>query len=174
MQENSTPKPITIKRVVYPGTFDPVTNGHLDILSRACKLFDEVIVGVAPNVGKGPLFPVEERIFFVEKSIAELGIDNARVQTFEGLLVDFAKSCNAMALVRGLRAVSDFEYEFQMTQMNRDLEPDLETIFLMPNADYFFTSSTIVKQVARYDPERIERFVPLHVAAALNRRYNHQ
>lgn len=173
MPKNSQPTIPEHKIAVYPGTFDPVTNGHLDILTRACKLFDEVILAVAPNTGKGPLFEVEERMDFMRKAIRELGLDNARVQAFDGLLVDFAKSTGAIALVRGLRAVSDFEFEFQMTQMNRDLSPELETIFLMPTADYFFTSSSIVKQVARYDPERIGRFVPLHVAAALKKRFHH-
>src|SRR5690606_37925086 len=107
----------------------PVTNGHLDILRRACRLFDEVVVAVAPNRGKNPMFPVEERMRLIEENIVGL---NSRVVRFEGLVVDFARKQDAIALIRGLRAVSDFEFEFQMTQMNRDLDRHVETIFLMP------------------------------------------
>jgi pantetheine-phosphate adenylyltransferase len=155
---------------VYPGTFDPVTNGHLDILHRAAHIFDRVIVGVAPNLAKKPLFTVEERIELIEQNLTD---PNIVVTLFEGLVVDFARAQNATVLIRGLRAVSDFEFEFQMTQMNRDLDPGIETIFLMPSASYFFTSSTLMKQVSLYDPERIEKFVPLNVAAALKRKFNH-
>lgn len=155
---------------VYPGTFDPVTNGHLDILHRASQIFDEVIVGVAPNLPKKPLFTAQERIDLITNNVDQ---DNIRVTIFDGLVVDFVRSQGATVLIRGLRAVSDFEFEFQMTQMNRDLDPGIETIFLMPSASYFFTSSTLMKQVAFYDPERIEKFVPLNVAAALKRKFNH-
>jgi pantetheine-phosphate adenylyltransferase len=156
---------------IYPGTFDPVTNGHLDILHRACQTFDQVVVGVAPNALKNPLFTAQERI---ELIAANVGDWNVEVRLFEGLVVDFARKNGASVLIRGLRAVSDFEFEFQMTQMNRDLDPGIETIFLMPGARYFFTSSTIMKQVAYYDPERIAKFVPLNVAAALKRKFDHQ
>lgn len=155
---------------IYPGTFDPVTNGHLDILRRACRIFDKVIVGVAPNPQKQPLFSAQERIDLMSTNIKEW---NAEVILFEGLVVDFARVNDATVLIRGLRAVSDFEFEFQMTQMNRDLDPGIETIFLMPGDRYFFTSSTMVKQVSIYDPERIAKFVPLNVAAALKRRFDH-
>jgi pantetheine-phosphate adenylyltransferase len=155
---------------VYPGTFDPVTNGHLDILHRASRIFSHIIVGVAPNLLKNPLFSVEERMDFIKSNIEE---SNISVVTFDGLVVDFVKKQNAKALIRGLRAVSDFEFEFQMTQMNRDLDPDVETIFLMPGARYFFTSSTLMKQVSFYDPERISKFVPLNVAAALKKKFDH-
>lgn len=161
-----------MKKAVYGGTFDPFTNGHLDVLERACRIFDHVILAVAPNAHKQPLFNTEERIELVRQSITH--IPNATVSTFHGLLVDFARSQEASALVRGLRAVSDFEFEFQMTQMNRELDGDMETIFFMPNHSYFFTSSSIVKQVARFDPQRIERLVPLVVAAALNKRFGHR
>lgn len=155
---------------IYPGTFDPVTNGHLDILRRACHIFDKVIVGVAPNELKHPLFTAEERMELISQNINDW---NAEVVLFEGLVVDFARRNNATVLIRGLRAVSDFEFEFQMTQMNRDLAPEVETIFLMPGARYFFTSSTLMKQVSFYDPERISKFVPLNVAAALKRKFDH-
>jgi len=147
-----------------------VTNGHLDILHRAAHIFDKVIVGVAPNLAKSPLFTVEERIELIEQNLTD---PNIVVTLFEGLVVDFARAQNATVLIRGLRAVSDFEFEFQMTQMNRDLDPGIETIFLMPSASYFFTSSTLMKQVSLYDPERIGKFVPLNVAASLKRKFNH-
>ncbi|MGC9451029.1 MAG: pantetheine-phosphate adenylyltransferase [Oceanipulchritudo sp.] len=156
---------------IYPGTFDPVTNGHLDILHRATHIFDKVIVGVAPNELKSPLFTLKERIELIAANVEEL---NVEVLPFDGLVVDFARKNKATALIRGLRAVSDFEFEFQMTQMNRDLDPEIETIFLMPGARYFFTSSTLMKQVSFYDPERIAKFVPLNVAAALKRKFNHK
>lgn len=155
---------------IYPGTFDPVTSGHLDILHRACHIFDKVIVGVAYNIPKKPLFTVEERVDLIADNLDE---PNLSVTSFDGLVVNFARSQNASVLIRGLRAVSDFEFEFQMTQMNRDLDPEIETIFLMPSARYFFTSSTLMKQVSFYDPEKIEKFVPLNVAAALKRKFNH-
>lgn len=156
---------------IYPGTFDPVTNGHLDILRRACNIFDKVIVGVAPNELKNPLFTAEERMDLIRANVTEW---NVVVCLFEGLVVDFAETHGAKVLIRGLRAVSDFEFEFQMTQMNRDLDPEIETIFLMPGARYFFTSSTLMKQVSFYDPERIAKFVPLNVAAALKRKFDHE
>jgi len=156
-----------MRTALYPGTFDPVTNGHLDILRRACRMFDEVIVAIAPNRGKAPLFSVEQRVALMRENVRDL---NVTVETFNGLVVDFARTRGAIALIRGLRAVSDFEYEFQMTQMNRDLDSDIETIFLMPNAQYFFTSSSLVKQVAHYDVARIGKFIPDNVAAALRER----
>lgn len=154
---------------IYPGTFDPVTNGHLDILRRACRIFDSVIVGVAENRAKQPLFSTAERVRLIEENLGDLP---ARVVAFDGLVVDFARAQKARVLIRGLRAVSDFEFEFQMTQMNRDLAPDIETIFLMPGDRYFFTSSTIMKQVARHDAERVGKFVPDNVAEALRRTFN--
>ena len=155
---------------IYPGTFDPVTSGHLDILTRACHIFDKVIVGVAHNSQKNPLFTQQERVDLIETNIKEI---NVEVTLFDGLVVDFARNQGASVLIRGLRAVSDFEFEFQMTQMNRDLDNEIETIFLMPSAKFFFTSSTIIKQVSLYDPERISKFVPLNVASALKRKFNH-
>lgn len=161
----------SMAHAIYPGTFDPVTNGHLDILHRAAHIFERIVVGVAPNPQKKPLFSVEERIELMRSNISE---GNIEVTVVDGLVVDFARAHQATVLIRGLRAVSDFEFEFQMTQMNRDLDPEIETIFLMPGARYFFTSSTMMKQVAYFDPERISKFVPLNVAAALKRKFDHQ
>ncbi len=155
---------------IYPGTFDPVTNGHLDVLRRACRIFETVIIAVAPNRGKAPMFSSELRMALIQENLGN-GL-NAEVSAFDGLLVDFARQCGAIAIVRGLRAVSDFEFEFQMTQMNRELDPALETIFFMPNEDYFYTSSNIVKEVAQFDAQRIRKFVPPNVAEALARRYS--
>lgn len=159
-----------MRRALYAGTFDPVTNGHMDILARACRMFDEVVVAVAPNKAKGPIFTPEERIALLEPNIVKLG--NARAVVLDGLTVDFAKKMDAIALIRGLRAVSDFEYEFQMAQMNRHLDDEVETIFLMPSDRYFFTSSNLIKAVAQYSQERIEKFIPPNVAQALRERYH--
>ncbi|WOO40588.1 pantetheine-phosphate adenylyltransferase [Rubellicoccus peritrichatus] len=159
-----------MRRAVYAGTFDPVTNGHLDILERACRLFDEVVIAVAPNKEKKPIFTVDERIELLAEHLKN--IPNARAEILEGLTVDFAKKMDAIAIVRGLRAVSDFEYEFQMAQMNRHLDDEIETIFLMPSEDYFFTSSNLIKAVASYSSqERIEKFIPRNVAKALSERF---
>lgn len=160
-----------MKLAIYGGTFDPVTNGHLDVLFRAARLFDRVIIAVAPNAGKNPLFSLEERMDLIREALG--GNDQILVETFDGLLVDYARTRGAVALIRGLRAVSDFEYEFQMTQMNRELQPEMETIFFMPSQEYTFTSSTIVKQVAQFDPGRVAKYVPLHVAAAMKKRFGH-
>ncbi|MBD5779372.1 pantetheine-phosphate adenylyltransferase [Pelagicoccus sp. NFK12] len=149
---------------IYPGTFDPITHGHLDVLQRACRLFDKVIVAVAENAGKGPFFSTEERLKLVEENIAT--IPNATVMTFSGLLVDLAKKQHAIALIRGLRAVSDFEYEFQMALMNRHLASEIETILLMTREGYNYTSSSLVKQVAQFGAD-ISRFVPDNVNNAL-------
>jgi pantetheine-phosphate adenylyltransferase len=158
-----------MRRALYPGTFDPVTNGHLDILHRAAHLFDEVVMAVAPNTHKQPLFTLEERIRFIEENLRQ---SNVRVTTFEGLVVDFARREGAIALIRGMRAVSDFEFEFQMTQMNRELDGEVETIFLMPSARYFYTSSSLMKQVARFEIDRIAKFLPPNVVAALRERFH--
>ena len=154
---------------VYAGTFDPVTNGHLDVLHRAAEIFDTVIIAVAPSPDKKPLFTADERMDMIRKSCD--GDKNILVETFDGLLVDYAKSRGAHVLIRGLRVISDFEYEFQMTQMNRELQPGLETIFFMPSKEYAVTSSSIVKQVARYDTSRIAQLVPAHVAEAMKKRF---
>jgi pantetheine-phosphate adenylyltransferase len=150
---------------LYPGTFDPVTNGHLDVLSRAARLFDRVVVAVSgTSSSKQTLFDAETRVSLVRENIS--GNDRVSVEAFDGLLVDYAKERGASVLVRGLRAVSDFEYEFQMAQMNRHLDPDLETIFLMPNEKYFYTSSQLIKQVHLYGRRETD-LVPHNVLIAL-------
>ena len=150
---------------LYPGTFDPVTMGHLDVLSRASKLFDRVIVAVSGgNFSKNTTFDVESRVEMVRENLDSFS--NATVESFEGLLVDYAKSKQATVLVRGLRAVSDFEYEFQMAQMNRHLDSELETIFLMPNEKYFYTSSQLIKQVHLFGDKETD-LVPENVLLAL-------
>jgi pantetheine-phosphate adenylyltransferase len=134
-------------KAIYPGSFDPVTNGHLDLIARAAKIFDHLVVAILRNSQKNPLFTVEERVAMLSEGIAEFG--NVSVSTFDGLLVDYAREQRAHAVVRGIRAISDYEYEFQMALMNRRLSPDVETIFLMPDATYSFVSSRLVKEVFR-------------------------
>ena len=149
------------KTAIYPGSFDPITMGHLDVLQRACELFDEIVVAVAQNPGKSPMFDPRTRVRLIEENLKDL--PKVRVCFIEGLTVDFARSVGAVAIIRGLRAVSDFEFEFQMAQMNRFLDSGIETIFLMPSHKYFYTSSTLIKQVSLYSPERIAEFVPPNV-----------
>ena len=153
-----------IRRAIYPGSFDPVTNGHLDVIDRARKLFDEVIVAVAHNDQKQPLFTLEERLAFLQGTIGKLA--NVEIATLDGLLVDFAVAREAVAVIRGLRAISDFEFEFQMALMNRKLEARVETIFLMPKEEYTYLSSRIVKEIARLGGN-VTEFLPTQVAAAL-------
>lgn len=151
-------------RVIYPGTFDPITNGHLDLIERAAAMFDHVIVGVAFNPSKKPLFDLNERVELAGKITKHL--DNVEIVGFSGLLVDFAKEHNAIILVRGLRAVSDFEYEFQLANMNRRLMPELETVFLTPAEENSFISSTIVKEVALHKGD-VSQFVDPLITEAL-------
>lgn len=153
-----------MKRAIYPGSFDPVTNGHLDVVERARKLFDEVIVAVAHNDEKQPLFSLDERLDFLKQTLGKL--DNVRIAHFNGLLVDFARAQEASAVIRGLRAISDFEFEFQMALMNRKLEAAVETIFLMPKEEYTYLSSRIVKEIARLGGD-VSKFVAAPVAKAL-------
>lgn len=155
---------------VYPGSFDPITNGHLDVINRARNIFDKVIVAVARNAAKEPLFSAEERVRLIEENLRDR--PNISVIAFDGLIVDLAKQTKAVALIRGLRAVSDFEHEFQMAQMNRHLDESIETIFLMPNEQYFFTSSNLVKQVFKFT-DRERRLIPPNVHAALSEKLGH-
>jgi pantetheine-phosphate adenylyltransferase len=153
-----------MRHCIYPGTFDPITYGHLDVLGRAARLFDRVTMAVAHNPGKGPLFTAEQRLEMIRPNVAQW--PNVELTTFGGLLVDFAIAQNATAIIRGLRALSDFEFEFNMALMNRHLQPQIETIFVMPNETYSYTSSNLVKQVARYGGD-VGHFVPPNVADAL-------
>lgn len=162
-------KDLILKKVVYPGTFDPVTNGHLDIITRAARLFDNVVVAVSNNPQKVPLFSVEERVDMIQ--VATKNLLNVKVDSFTGLLVQYASSQNASAIIRGLREVSDFEYEFQMTLMNRKQMPDIETVFLMPNERYTYINSTIVKEIASFGGE-IHCFLPENVVQKLNNKFD--
>ncbi len=154
----------SMRHCIYPGTFDPITYGHLDVLARAAKLFDRVTVAIAENAGKAPLFSAAERLEMIRPSLA--AYPNVDVTTFSGLLVEFCVSQKADAIIRGLRALSDFELEFNMALMNRHLEPEMETLFVMPNEQFSYTSSSLVKQVARFGGD-VSHFVPPNVAIAL-------
>jgi pantetheine-phosphate adenylyltransferase len=154
-----------MRRVIYPGSFDPITNGHLDVTQRAAAIFDEVILAIAPNQNKHPLFSIEERCQLARVATADLG-SRVRVEQFDGLLVEYAKAREACAIVRGLRAVSDFEFEFQLALMNRQLAPTIETIFLMPRDTYSYLSSSIVKEICRLGGP-ISKFVPESVESAM-------
>lgn len=144
---------------VYPGSFDPTTNGHINIVVRAAKLFDKLIVGVLDNPSKTPMFTVEERVAQLNMVILNLGLDNVEVKSFSGLLVDFAKSVSANIVIRGLRGVTDFSYEFQMALTNKSLDSDIETLFLSADTDHLFFSSSQVKEIA-YFGGNIDNMVP--------------
>lgn len=154
-----------MRHCIYPGTFDPLTNGHLDVLDRAARLFDRITVAIAHNPGKGPVFTPEQRLALVEANISKY--PHVTATLFDGLLVEFAVAQKADAIIRGLRALSDFEFEFNMALMNRHLQPRIETLFVMPHERFSYTSSSLVKQVARYGGD-ISHFVPANVAAALS------
>lgn len=156
---------------VYPGTFDPVTYGHLDIIERSSKLFDKVIVGVLYNSAKTPLFSTDERVNILKKATA--GIRNVEVVSFEGLSVDFARKYHANVIVRGLRLITDFDYELQMAQTNRKMAPDVDTSFLFTSLQYSYLSSTTVKDVARFGGD-ISQFVPAFVADEIHRKLQQQ
>ena len=155
----------TMRTCIFPGTFDPITNGHLDVLHRATRLFDRVVIGVARNPGKGPLFTAERRVELILPCLVAL--PNTSVEIFDGLLVDFAEQRGAVAVIRGLRAFSDFEFEFNMALMNRHLKVSIEAVFVMPNENYSYTSSSLVKQVAKHGGD-VSKFVPPNVAEALH------
>lgn len=155
---------------VYPGTFDPLTNGHLDLIVRARRLWGHIVVGVAANPKKKPLFSLEERVDLIQRTLLENGFDETvEVIGFSGLLVDFAREHDATILIRGMRAVSDFEFEFQLASMNRTLAPDVESVFLMPGESFSFVSSTLVKEVAKLNGD-VSRFVSARVLKALKER----
>ncbi len=142
---------MSVKIAVYPGSFDPVTLGHYDIIERTSKIMDRVVIGVLHNKSKTPLFSVEERVKMLEEVTA--GLPNVEVKSFDGLLIDFARSCGASVIVRGLRAVTDFEYELQMAQTNRVIAPEIDTLFLNTNLKYSYLSSSIVKEIAAFGGE---------------------
>ena len=156
-----------MKTAIYPGTFDPVTNGHIDILERALKLFDKVIITIARNTAKNPLFTEEERISLLRQVTKRF--KNVEVDSFEGLLVEYVRKRNAISVVRGLRAMTDFEYELQMALMNRKLDETMETIFLMPNEKYTYLSSNFVREIARLGGD-VSKFVPPVVLKALQQK----
>ncbi len=157
-----------MRHCIYPGTFDPITYGHLDVLARATKLFDTVTVAIALDTTKAPLFSADERAAMIGANLKRL--PSVRVVTFSGLLVNFATQQKAAAIIRGLRAFSDFEFEFNMALMNRHLDDRVETIFLMPNEQFSYTSSTLVKQIAKLGGD-VRKFVPANVAAALRKKF---
>ncbi len=156
-----------MKRVIYPGTFDPITNGHIDVIKRAIDLFDEVIVTVARNPVKNQMFSLDERLFMIRESLSQF--DTVLVDSFNGLIVDHARQVKAIGIIRGLRAVSDFEYEFQMALMNRKLNENLRTIFLMPNEKYTYLNSTIIRNLAVFNGD-VSDFVPPIVVEMLKKK----
>lgn len=153
---------------VYPGSFDPITNGHLDILARGGRMFDRIIVAILRNSDKDPLFPLDERMEILKSVVRRWS--NVEVDSFDGLLVDFVRSRGAQVIVRGLRALSDFEYEYQMTLMNQRLEPGIQTVFMMPSETYSYVSSRLVKEVARLGGN-VDGLVPPEVGARLKQRF---
>jgi pantetheine-phosphate adenylyltransferase len=153
-----------MKIVIYPGTFDPITNGHVDLAERAARLFDRVVLAIAHSQKKSPLFSLEERIALCEQSLSHL--DNIEVCGFSNLLTDFARSKGASCVLRGLRAVADFEYEFQLANMNRAMYPEFESVFLTPSVELSYISSSLVREIASLDGD-ISPFVPAPVCAAL-------
>ncbi len=156
------------KIAIYPGTFDPFTNGHLDLVNRSLMVFDEVIVAIAPSIKKVPLFSLSERVDLIKKSLKNY--KRIRVEPFDGLLVDYVRSRKGMIIIRGLRAVSDFEYELQMALMNRQMSPLIETVFMMPSLEYSFLTATIVKEIASLGGP-VRELVPAEVEKALRRKF---
>ena len=153
-----------MRKAIYPGTFDPITNGHIDVIHRASNLFDCITVAVAKNASKQPMFDEEKRVQLIKENFEKSS--NVEVIAFDGLIVDLADKLGAVALIRGLRVASDFEYEFQMAQMNRHLNDSIETVYLMPTEEHFFTSSNLIKQVFKFT-DREKQLIPENVHQAL-------
>ena len=160
-----------MKTIVYPGTFDPITNGHIDLIERTSKLFDKIVVGIASSEKKNPLFTIEERIALASESLAHLS--NVEIRGFDYLLVNFVNDCEADAVMRGLRAVSDFEYEFQLANMNRALSPEVESIFLTPAEKFSYISSSLVREISSLGGD-VSKFVPTHVMNGLMEKFSLQ
>lgn len=160
-----------VTKVIYPGTFDPLTTGHIDLILRASKLFENVVIAIAASPAKNPLFNLEQRVAMANDIISDLSLDNVSVQGFDGLVIEFAKEIGAKALLRGLRAVSDFEYEFQLANMNRKLEPEIESVFLTPSEQFSFISSTLVREIASLGGD-ISEFVHPVVKKALQQKFS--
>ena len=159
-----------MKRIaIYPGTFDPITNGHLDLVKRAVRIFDEVIIAVAPNYKKNPLFTLDERIDMINSAVR--GMEGVKVEAFGGLLVEYVRKREGEAILRGLRAISDFENELQMAHMNRALDAGIETVFMMPSEEYSFITSSLIKEVASFGGA-VRGLVPEDVDAALKKKFN--
>ena len=159
-----------MKTIVYPGTFDPITNGHIDLVERAARLFDKVVIGIASSQRKSPLFSIDERIQLASDALAH--VPNIEIRGFDYLLVNFVNDCGADAIMRGLRAVSDFEYEFQLANMNRALSPEVESIFLTPAERCSYISSSLVREISSLDGD-VSKFVPTNVVEALSNKFNH-
>ena len=159
-----------MKTIVYPGTFDPITNGHIDLVERAARLFDKVVIGIASSQRKSPLFSIDERIQLASDALAH--VPNIEIRGFDYLLVNFVNDCGVDAIMRGLRAVSDFEYEFQLANMNRALSPEVESIFLTPAERFSYISSSLVREISSLDGD-VSKFVPTNVVEALSNKFNH-
>ncbi len=157
-----------MKTIVYPGTFDPITNGHIDLVERASRLCDKIVLGIATSQRKGPLFDIDERIKLASDALSH--VPNVEILGFDYLLVNFVKDCKADAIMRGLRAVSDFEYEFQLANMNRALSPNVESVFLTPAERFSYISSSLVREISSLNGD-VSKFVPPNVAAALNEKF---
>lgn len=158
-----------MKTAIYPGSFDPVTYGHIDIIHRAAKLADKLVIGVLRNSSKSPLFTMDERVEMLKRACQDL--DNVEIIQFEGLLVDFVKACDAQVIVRGLRAVTDFEYELQWAQSNHIVYPDMDTVFLVTNVQYSYLSSSVVREYASHGGD-VTAFVPEYVVELLKEKYS--